>query len=210
MQGYISNELTHFLGRRLRSDEERYSLLKRVVRSGMLLDPRYQNNRDTPIFFFQVPKRDGEERRQNYYPDPYFEVRENGPVAANEFVAPEMVCFCDIPVRDLGIHTSKYSRFGLGFPKAFLVRQGASPVHYVARDAATRLRLVGRDGEIHPDFFERDEGHGLLSTGQARAEFLEALRLRTLELLGRHRAGLEARFASYKPGRDDPSVVFQK
>ena len=91
MQGYVSNELTHFLGRSTRSDEERYSLLLRVFRSGTLLDPRYQNNRDTPIFFFQVPRDEGEERRQNYYPDPYFEVRENGPVAANEFVAPEMV-----------------------------------------------------------------------------------------------------------------------
>src|SRR5437899_1938347 len=124
MQSYVSNELTHFLGRSLRDNEQRYALLLKVFRSGTLLDPRYQDKRDWPIFFFDVVSRDGQERRQSYYPEPYFEVRENGLVAANEFVAPEMVCFCDIPTKDLAIHTSKYSQFGLAFSKAFLVGKG--------------------------------------------------------------------------------------
>ncbi|MGH9423854.1 MAG: abortive infection system antitoxin AbiGi family protein, partial [Thermoanaerobaculia bacterium] len=167
-------------------------------------DLRYVTKRDTPIFFWDVVRRDGTERRQNYYPEPYFEVRENGPVASNEFVAPEMVCFCDIPLQDLEIHTSKYSRFGLAFQKKFLVSQGANPVHYVAHDAATPLRLIGHGG-VHPDFFERDEEEGLLSAGQGRAQFLEKLKVRTFDLLERYSATLQQRFGSYKRGKDDPS-----
>jgi Putative abortive phage resistance protein AbiGi, antitoxin len=204
MQSYTSNELTHFVGRSLRDDEERYALLLDVLRSGILLDPRYQTKRDTPIFFFDVVSREGGERRQNYYPNPYFEVRENGPVAANEFVMPEMVCFCDIPLKELTIHTAKYSRFGLAFSKAFLVTKGANPVHYIAQDAATPLQLSGRGGEVHPDFFKRDEENGLLSAGQGRAEFLEKLKLRTLDLIERYSGGLQERFTSYERGRDDP------
>jgi hypothetical protein len=204
MQRYVSNELTHFVGRSLRADEEaQYQLLLKICRSGTLLDPRYLGKRDTPIFFFNVVDRDGSERRQQYFPEPYFEVRINGPVEANEFVAPEMVCFCDIPLLELEIHTSKYSRFGLAFHKAFLVRQGASPVHYVAREAATPLRLVGRDG-VHADFFEPDEEHGLLSAGQERSKFLEQLKTRTFDLIERYSAPLQEKLGAYQRGKDDP------
>lgn len=204
VQSYVSNELTHFVGRSLRPNEEaQYQLLLKIFRSGTLLDPRYRGKRDTPIFFFDVVSRDGAERRQQYYPEPYFEVRIDGEVGANEFVAPEMVCFCDIPLHELGIHTSKYSRFGLGFAKSFLVTQGANPVQYVARDAATPLRLVGRDG-VHSDFFAQDEEHGLLSAGQPRATFLEKLKARTFELIKRYSKPLQNKFGAYQRGKDDP------
>jgi hypothetical protein len=45
------------------------------------------------------------------------------------------VCFCDIPVADLPLHIGKYSPFGMGFLKAFLVKRGASPVFYIANDS---------------------------------------------------------------------------
>jgi hypothetical protein len=201
MQSYVSRELTHFVGRSLSNDEDRFALLVRIFRSGTLLDPRYLGKRNTPIFFLDIFG-DGGERRQDYYPDPYFEVRTNGPVAANEFVAPEMVCFCDIPLQDLGIHTAKYSRFGFGFPKEFLLTQGANPVHYVASTAATPLRLVSEG--VHGDFFAREEEDGLLSPEQHRARFLEKLKLRTLDLIARYSKGLQDRFAVYKRGKHDP------
>jgi hypothetical protein len=42
-----------------------------------------------------------------------------------------MVCFCDIPFGELGIHCAKYGRFGLAFEKSFLIDQGAAAVSYV-------------------------------------------------------------------------------
>ena len=47
-----------------------------------------------------------------------------------------MVCFCDIPLRDLDIHIRKYGPFGLAFRRKFLVDQGATPVFYIAADSA--------------------------------------------------------------------------
>ena len=47
----------------------------------------------------------------------------------------QRICFCDIPVTDLEIHMTKYSRFGLSFLKDFLVRKGATPVMYVAENS---------------------------------------------------------------------------
>jgi hypothetical protein len=49
-----------------------------------------------------------------------------------------MICFCDIPVEDLGIHISKYSHFGLSFQKSFLIERGANPLLYVERNSAIR------------------------------------------------------------------------
>jgi hypothetical protein len=45
------------------------------------------------------------------------------------------VCFCDIPVADLSLHIGKYSAFGIAFTKRFLVKRGASPVFYIAKDS---------------------------------------------------------------------------
>ena len=53
--------------------------------------------------------------------------------------APEIVCFCDIPTADLGIHVGKYSPFGLSFSKDFIVRQGGCPVFYIPIQTATRV-----------------------------------------------------------------------
>jgi len=41
-----------------------------------------------------------------------------------------MTCYCDIPLDDLPFHASKYGRFGLGFPRDFLIDRGARPVSY--------------------------------------------------------------------------------
>jgi hypothetical protein len=47
--------------------------------------------------------------------------------------SPQVVCFCDIPVEDLHIHTAKYGSFGLSFTKEFIARRGGAPVLYVPR-----------------------------------------------------------------------------
>jgi hypothetical protein len=55
--------------------------------------------------------------------------------ADNDMMVPEMICFCDIPTHHLKIHTGKYSQFGIAFPKAYLIRQGANLVLYVAKNS---------------------------------------------------------------------------
>ncbi|MGH9866911.1 MAG: abortive infection system antitoxin AbiGi family protein [Candidatus Polarisedimenticolia bacterium] len=70
-------------------------------------------------------------------------------------VSVSAVCFCDIPLRDLGVHMGKYGQFGLAFPKPFLIAQGASPVFYVAQNAAavvqggTRGKYFNRMSQIY-------------------------------------------------------------
>lgn len=56
-------------------------------------------------------------------------------LSKNEMFVPEMICFCDIPLDDLTIHTAKYGTFGLSFSKGFIVKKGGAPVFYVPNDA---------------------------------------------------------------------------
>jgi hypothetical protein len=130
-QRYISNELTHFVGRSLPSDDARYELLVRILREGWLTFP---------------PHRQTYERQINMQ----FDL----PLSSNEMVAPGAVCFCDIPTEDLGIHIRKYGAFGLAFLKPFLVARGANPVFYVERNSGAREGdepgLEGQRFEIQP------------------------------------------------------------
>ncbi len=76
-----------------------------------------------------------------------------------------MLCFCDIPPQSLDIHMEKYGRFGIAFPKGLLVREGATPVHYVAWNARNR-----------------DVGIGPTSVGQRFDELFTELRRLRLRL----------------------------
>ncbi len=58
-------------------------------------------------------------------------------ISSNEMYNPEVICFCDIPDTDREIHMRKYSRFGISFLKAFLIKKGANPVFYVAMNSMT-------------------------------------------------------------------------
>lgn len=111
-QRYVSSELTHFVGRRLKSEEEQYQLLKDILCDLELRHPSSLNRRVAS---------------QTVSP--------NRRVSSNERYGGTYVCFCDIPVADLSLHMAKYSRFGLALRKAFLVPLGASPVFYVAKSA---------------------------------------------------------------------------
>jgi hypothetical protein len=95
IQRYISKELIHFIGRGL-SEEEQYLLLVDIITSGWLTHPPHMLD-----------------------VTPHLEVT-RGRISLNEMYKPTVVCFCDIPVTDIHIHMSKYSRFGLSFLKQFL------------------------------------------------------------------------------------------
>lgn len=111
LQRYVSDELTHFLGGG-KAPREQYALLLHVLRTGLLAQPSY-----------------------NAALSPTLTVNYAGSICNDDMFSPQIVCFCDIPVPDLSIHMRKYSRFGVSFPKSFLVSQGATPVFYIARNS---------------------------------------------------------------------------
>jgi hypothetical protein len=113
-QKYVSDELTHFVGRGLSTREEQFRLLIEIVRTGSLR-ASYRVEFGAGCTMRVDPRK---------------------PLTSNESVRAVALCFCDVPYDDLGIHMAKYSGFGLAFSKRFMLSRGASPVFYVAKDAA--------------------------------------------------------------------------
>jgi hypothetical protein len=113
-QKYVATELTHFVGRGLTTMEEQFRLLVEIVRTGWLR-PSYRGEFGAGTIMRVDPSK---------------------PLTSNECVRAAALCFCDIPFDDLGIHMEKYSPFGLAFGKRFMLSRGASPVFYVAKNAA--------------------------------------------------------------------------
>ena len=112
---YVSDELTHFVGTRIKSRESRYALLIKILREGRLMC---------------------KEGCGGLVIDPFTKF------TTNRMIRPDGVCFCDIPLRGLKIHMRKYSQFGLAFPKSFLLEQGANPVFYIANNSKLRFWTV--------------------------------------------------------------------
>src|SRR5688572_18692968 len=103
-QRYISKELTHFVGRG-KDERAQYLILINVLRSG-LLTPRPDNPSEGNMS----------------------QVHADALLSDESMYLGRVTCFCDIPLADLEIHMSKYSRFGLAFDKQWLVSRGANPV----------------------------------------------------------------------------------
>ena len=110
MNAYVSRELTHFVGRGRKPDDQ-YNLLVTILRGGSLIPP---------------PQKPGKADGGN------LRVSTRKRISSNQLYQPNVVCFCDIPVPLRRIHMNKYSEFGISFTKRFLVSKGASPVFYVA------------------------------------------------------------------------------
>lgn len=109
MNQYTSNLLCHFVGRSKATDEEKFQLLLLIIRGQRL------------IANLASPDKPSSEFHSGYQCENVGEV----------FGKCDCVCFCDIPDEALEIHTSKYSKFGMGFEKQFIASQGAHPVMYV-------------------------------------------------------------------------------
>ncbi len=105
-QSYVSDKLVHLAGRNKPTDEERFELLCSILDSG-LLKGRGTGQGNIHLDFAQA-------------------------LTSNELLVPEAVCFCDIPLKDLGIHMDKYSHFGVAFTKVFMRSKGCNPVYYVS------------------------------------------------------------------------------
>lgn len=109
MTEYTSNHLCHFVGRSLTNDEARFELLMKIVESGKLIA-----NLDDPD-----------------KPQLFLSGKHSCETIGEIFEKTDCVCFCDIPDRSLSLHTSKYSKFGIGFNKTLLASKGAHPVLYI-------------------------------------------------------------------------------
>ena len=122
LQRYVSPDLTHFVGRSSRNAEARFTLLKKIIRGGLL----------------QARPRPSDPSLRNIV---MFAKYVGSPLSSNDAYEMSMVCFCDIPLADLHLHMKKYGPFGIAFRKNFLATQGATPVMYVPQ--------FGRPSIIH-------------------------------------------------------------
>lgn len=113
---YVSNNLCHFVGRSLATDDERFELLIKIIRGRVL---------KANVIDFGKPQI---ANKIGYSCDRVGEVYQRC----------DCVCFCDIPDNKLQIHTSKYSEFGMGFDKSCLAGRGVRPVMYVPMGAAMK------------------------------------------------------------------------
>jgi hypothetical protein len=120
-QSYVSDELTHFIGRALPTDEARFQLFLQIIEEGWLRASHREQ-----LGPGVVSQGDGRKK-----------------LSSNEAVISTTLCFCDIPAKQLAIHIGKYGPFGIAFSKALLVRRGASPVFYIASNAANAEIAVG-------------------------------------------------------------------
>lgn len=134
-QRYVSDELTHFVGRDLmkampspEQQEEReetlYARLVKIMKDGRLQTGRTKRgvNADPSI------------GKEGITVQQIVTYRVGATDLATMF-DPAVVCFCDIPVGDVEIHMSKYGPFGLSFSRDFLLEHGVNPVLYLAEDA---------------------------------------------------------------------------
>lgn len=126
----MSDELTHFVGARLRDDSERFELFVKILDEGVLKAPGrsdivVEKNSNGVVSTKVTVSQTLDQRKR---------LSSNGKYDAS------IVCFADIPVLDLPLHSRKYGPFGVAFGKHFLVGKGASPVFYVARQSATNWR----------------------------------------------------------------------
>jgi hypothetical protein len=128
VQRYVSDEHTHFVGRALGGDEARYGLLRKILREGLMTHPSHD-------------------------PRIVVSIHRNAKISENEMYDPKVVCFCDIPVEDLAIHSKKYGKFGLSFKKSTLVKKGANPVFYIVKGSIVFPSALKQD--TRSDLFDK-------------------------------------------------------
>ncbi|HNW80540.1 MAG TPA: abortive infection system antitoxin AbiGi family protein [Methanoregulaceae archaeon] len=120
-QGYISEFLFHFVGRDILQKEEQYELLKKIISDGWI--SFYPHEKDLSFGIIDINSMSSRK--------------------LEEMVNPKCICFADIPIGDLSLHSSKYSKFGIGFRRDFLISKGANPVFYIEKNSTIFKNQAG-------------------------------------------------------------------
>ena len=107
----------------------------------------------------------------------------NGNLYSGELSKVPAMCFADIPLNDLSLHMSKYSRVGLSFLKSFLIKKGAKPVIYVPMSSCTYITKENRGAAIPRQFREILKNLMTLSRELAPEEFAEPHRMSDTKVL---------------------------
>lgn len=102
-QRYVSSELSHFVGRG-RQPEEQYLLLLKILNEGWISHPPHMPNISGNLT-----------------------VTGSTSFSSNEMYAPEVVCFCDIPIADLGIHAKNTAPLDYPLLKTLLYDKEVAP-----------------------------------------------------------------------------------
>jgi len=120
LQRYVSKELTHFVGSKLSCKDDQYDLLLHILKEGMLRGSGMAPHLDDDNMIVIT-------------------INPRGGFSTETQIKAPAVCFCDIPVNDLGLHIKKYGKFGFGlsFLKKYLIPKRVNPVFYVALDSKT-------------------------------------------------------------------------
>ncbi len=139
-QTYISNELTHFVGKNDGNKDEQYSRLFKILCEGKLChhlsDTIHLHNSELGTI-----------------PCINIKIDTSAKISENFMYYPAMVCFCDIPKENLRIHIEKYSRFGLSFDKDFIIQHGGRPVYYIPIECPNQTRFLRNIGPNISDIF---------------------------------------------------------
>ena len=162
--GYVSPLLRHFIGKGEGEEEKKYELLVRILKGGVLKNMKAQGlmrglttktegttKIDAPPSGTIIGRTTVDFARGGGIQIEHSGIRQDS-YSGEEFdseVAPaQTVCFCDIPEEHLSIHMQKFGRFGIAFAKSFMIKLGANPVFYIAKDSMVDERI---DDEKHGD-----------------------------------------------------------
>lgn len=108
---YVSRDFYHFVGRStLNQPSQTYDTLLKVLDSECVSHPPHTGDWGT----VRITEDD---------------LSKN--LLTEDLIVPTVTCFCDIPLKSLGIHMKKYGKFAVGFKREFLLRYGVRPVIYV-------------------------------------------------------------------------------
>lgn len=106
---YTSDALYHFVGRGSLDDDERtFEILLSVLQGMCVSHPPHQVG----------------------WGEQTLTISPELSIIGDKLVAPNIVCFCDIPLEGMAIHYTKYGRFGVGIDRGYLSKHGCRPVMY--------------------------------------------------------------------------------
>ncbi|MDP9226815.1 MAG: abortive infection system antitoxin AbiGi family protein [Actinomycetota bacterium] len=134
IQRYISDELSHFFGARDKTEEEGYERLVTILQAGRLLAGGRGEDAGEMMIATAGARA----------------------LCGDKMFVQDLVCFCDIPVADFGIHMQKYGKFGIGFAKSWLIQRGANPVFYVAAGTSPIVVPKGNPPRPREEVFNQE------------------------------------------------------